>query len=837
MHRCGPGFLLILAIGFVVALTGCLGKSTSNLGSEGVSSVTLSPSPAASMDVGTTRVFTASGKNAAGGNVLGVNIQYVVQSGNQNLAAPLSVASNGNACAGTWDVTVSICNPGTPGIAIVTAVINGVSSTPTTVYVHNHVASIQITDPNQPPYQYDCFPQGKTYEYEATAFDTNNNNISDTVGPMTWSSSNTGVVTATATVTGNPGNQVNFVKTTAKSPGITQLFASVSGTTSTPFTYTTCLIKAIYLQIGGGSQAGNSITVNAGGTVGVRAIAIDTLYNIADFAPVPAPPLTWSTTNPEVAAFGTVANTTGTNSATARANFGGATLTASCTPPTCNIGLPGLTPTGLTEPSLPIYASDCNSSAVISTPCPLPVGTIAYGAVSVDVTPASGAKPATYTAWAATNQCADQSGCSSALFFVTPGTNPICGTATPNCILSLPRTPNSMVFNHLATARLYIGSDEGLMYVPAGKTSSVNLIFGSPSPCNVALCGKVLTISNDGNFVVISDTISTPNQVYIYNGNSTNTLPPVDLVIPGETATAAAFSPDELKLFILTNAGNMYVYSTVDALSSVSGISNSVTDVKFSSNGSFAYLAGTPAPTNISAYATCDTPASNVVSNNLPLTSTTYPTLPPLPTTSPFALFPIPTQQLDTVGDWTQIMLVLDPPNISTFGINTTEAPLLDGHYTCNPPVVALDKNYPQTSASLGQGNTPIYAALGADATELIVVEQNVPAVLVFNIANGTTTSVPLLREGFGSGLPLAAASSTDGSEVFVAACDQYDQSTTPPTCAAGSIHIVSTTGQGDFQQVPYVDSADDNNHNMCNNGGNGTAAVCLPNMVAIQPN
>ena len=62
-------------------------------------------------------------------------------------------------------------------------------------------------------------------------------------------------------------------------------------------------------------------------------------------------------------------------------------------------------------------------------------------------------------------------------------------------------------------------------------------------------------------------------------------------------------------------------------------------------------------------------------------------------------------------------MLVLDPPNVSTFGINTTEAPLLDGHYTCNPPVVALDKNYPQTSASLGQGNTPIYAALGADAT------------------------------------------------------------------------------------------------------------------------
>src|ERR1700691_3582497 len=706
MHRCGPGFLLTLAIGFVVALTGCLGKSTSNLGSEGVSSVTLSPSPTASMDVGTTRAFTASGKNAAGGSVLGVNIQYVVQSGNLNLAAPLSIASNGNACAGTWDVTVSICNPGTPGIAIVIAVINGVSSTPTTVYVHNHVASIQITDPNQPPYQYDCFPQGKTYQYEATAFDTNNNIISDTVGPMTWSSSNTGVVTTTATVTGNPGNQVNFVKTAAKSPGITQLFATVSGTTSSPLTYTTCLIKAIYLQIGGEAQARNSITVNSGGTVAVRAIAIDTLYNIADFGPVPAPPLTWSTTNPEVAAFGTVTNTTSTNNATARNNFGGATLTASCTPPTCNIGLPGLTPTGLTEPSLPIYASDCNASAVISTPCPLPVGTVAYGSVSVDVTPASRAEPATYATWAATNGCQNLSGCSSAIFPITAGTNPICATPTSTCIPFAARTPNSMMFNHLAPGgttspqRLYMGSDQGLMYATVGSQPAITYIFNSPTPCNIALCGKVLTISNDGGFVVVSDTISTPNQVYIYNGASTTAVQPVDLIIPGEAATAAAFSPDELKLFILTNGGNMYVYSTVDAFSSVSGIANGVTDVEFSSNGSFAYLAGTPAPTNISAYATCDTPASNVVSGNLPLASTTYPTLPPLPTTSPFALFPIPTQQLDSAGNWTQVMLVLDPPNVNTFGINTTEAPLLDGHYTCNPPVVALDKNYPQTSAS-----------------------------------------------------------------------------------------------------------------------------------------
>ena len=50
----------------------------------------------------------------------------------------------------------------------------------------------------------------------------------------------------------------------------------------------------------------------------------------------------------------------------------------------------------------------------------------------------------------------------------------------------------------------------------------------------------------------------------------------------------------------------MYVYSTVDALTSVP-IATTATDVKFSADGSFAYVAGTPAPGNsISGFATCN---------------------------------------------------------------------------------------------------------------------------------------------------------------------------------------------------------------------------------------
>jgi hypothetical protein len=831
MHRCSSAFRLTLAVSFIMTLTGCLGKNSGNSNNGGVSSVTLSPAGNVSIDVGTTLGFGATGKNAGGGTVLGVDIQYIVESATPS-SAPLSVASSGNACAGTWDASFDICSPGTPGIAYVRAVINGITSSVTTVYVHQHVDSVKIVngEQNQPPYQYSCFPQGQTWQYEANAYSDIGGqvvDISNTVGPMTWSSSNTGVVTTTPLFTvspTNPGSSVNFVQTTAKAPGITELTASISGTASNPFPYTTCLIKAIYLQIAGQNQAGNSITVNNGSSISVKAIAIDTLYGIADSAPLAAPPLTWTTTNPEVASFSTVTNTTGTNSATARNNLGGAMLSASCTPPSCNIGLPGVSPSGVIVPSLPIYASDCNATTL--PPCPLPSGTNGYSAISVDVTSTS--TTPTYTAWAATTDCQNALGCSSALFSVTQGTKPI-GT-----ILSLPRTPNSMMFNHLASPRVYLGSDQGLMYVDVSSSSpAVDVVSNATTPCNVTLCGKVLTISNDGSLVVVSDTISNPSQVYIYNGSSTGAIP-VDLKIPGETATAAAFSPDQLKLFILTNTGSMYIYSTVDALTSVP-IATSVTDVKFSGDGSFAYIAGAPGPTSVTGYATCDSPTTDVLSG-VPIT-TTYPTLPPLPTSPPFALYPLPTQQLDSAGNWAETLLALDPPNVDTFAVKELPTPLLtQNQYVCIPPSIELDTDLPKTSVSLGQGNfSPLYAQLVADGTEFIVVATNVHAVLLFDVNNGTTTSVPL----FGGANPLSASASTDGSQVFVAACDQYDQDGT--TCAVGSIHIINTgignftTGQGDFQQVPYVNGSNDNDRNMCNNGGN-PAPQCLPNLVAIRP-
>lgn len=823
MHRCSSGFLLTLSIACAAALTGCLGKNSPNPGNGGVSSVLLSPANTFSMDVGTTQVFSASGKNSSGGNVLGVEIQYVVSvPAGTTYSAPISIAANGNACAGTWDSTASICSPGTPGIAQVNAFINGVQSATTTVYVHQHVDSIQIVQAATQPPIYPCFSQGQVWPFEAIAY-SNNVNVTNTVGPLVWSSSNTGVVTATPVVLGEPPNQqFNQAQITAEAPGITELTASVSGTNSSPYPYTTCLVQAIYLQIGAQSSLGNSIIVNSGASVPVTATAVDTLYPFTG-KPIPNPPLTWSTSNPEVALFGTTTNNTGANSANARNNPGGASLTASCTPPTCNIGLPGMTPPTSTTPSqfvasLPIYATDGQ----------LPNKTQGYAAISVDVTLSPTGKEPVYAAWAATTGCQNQSGCASSLFSLAPttgaGANPI-GT-----ILSLPRTPNSLIFNHQAQPRLYIGSNEGLMYVDvAGTNTGVASVSSTPIPCNVSLCGKLLTVSNDGKLAVISDTVSTPNQVHIYNGSAASTGP-IDLIIPGETATAAAFSPDQLKLFILTDAGNMYVYSTVDELTQIS-TSATTTDAKFSTNGSFGYIAGTPSVTSISGFANCDTPATDVLSSPITI---------PYATVLQTALYPLPARQLDLLGNWTDVVLALDPPDVDIFGVSVTPgAPLSDSEFVCNPPSVALDTNFfpapalPVKSYNLGQGSfTPIYAQLVANGNELIFVAQNNPTVYIFNVNNGTTSSVQLIN----SMVPLAASASTDGTQVYVAACDQYPNNDTSLPCTLGRVHIISTIGQGgDIQQVPYINISDQNNNNMCNGLGTN-APLCIPDLIAIRP-
>ena len=421
-------------------------------------------------------------------------------------------------------------------------------------------------------------------------------------------------------------------------------------------------------------------------------------------------------------------------------------------------------------------------------------------------------------AWAATTECGTGPGCSSIAFAVTPGTTPIGASAI------VPRTPNSMMFNEQG-ARIYFGSDQGLMYLDVGASSlAVTPVSASPTPCNVSLCGTVLAISPDGNRVVVADTVSNPHQVYIFNASSSSTAP-IDLVLPRPTdnPTSAAFSPDEMKIFILTDTGTMYVYSSVDALASVP-IAISATDVAFSADGSFAYVAGTPA-NQVSAFATCD--LFDMGDVYIPVGGV-------LPST-PLKIVPAPEVQDVVINPLqsvvTENVIALEPPNIQTLTAHYIGgAPLTHGIFTCNAPSFFPDHTgfTVGPSFNLGQGNfIPLYMRVVGNGSQVIVVGKNIPAVLVVDVNQQTTTPIALINNG----LPRAASSSTDGSQMFVAACDAYTNHDPTQPCMSGSVHLINTLSGGDFQQVPYVNI--NTNNSMCNQPN---APPCFPNLIAIKP-
>jgi hypothetical protein len=278
------------------------------------------------MNIGKTQAFSATAKNATGGAVPASTFNSWLPAAPRqplNAPAPLSIAGNGNACAGTWDPPSPFAVPALPESPPCTAVSQrrlAAHPPPSTSTSTSTALQISLLPPR--PAAAQCMtvsPRDRHWLFQATPSAAIPVDITDTVGPMNWSSSNSGVVTATPYVPPNQSTVLNQVQVTAKTPGITQLVASVSGTSSAPYEYTTCLIQAIYLQIGGQARRETRSPSTTAPAFRSRLPPSTPLYKFTG-VPLPTPPLTWSTTNPDVAAFGTTTNTTGSNTAIARNN-------------------------------------------------------------------------------------------------------------------------------------------------------------------------------------------------------------------------------------------------------------------------------------------------------------------------------------------------------------------------------------------------------------------------------------------------------------------------------------------------------------------------------------
>ncbi|MBO0910582.1 MAG: hypothetical protein J2P13_02215 [Acidobacteria bacterium] len=719
-------------------LASCGGGSPTTVTNEILpTGISISPSPMVSLEVGKTQTFTASPTGHT----------YSFQSDNPSV---VTVAANGDACAGTWNSLTSpqICTPGQPGMATVTASTQGVVTAGVTVYVHAPITSITISKvPGQTPTVSDsCLSRGAVHGPESWLFQANAFNgtadITSSVGPFSWQQINPG--SSNIVNLGTPGNGtegcllspggqcLNLQTATANTPGVSQIYATVGGFNSHPIPIETCHIQSISLAAEGNPPSTTSFLVTSGASTTLNASVVDAAKQT-----ITGVPITWSASNPISANHGT-ANNTGTvygstNTVTVSTE-GAGTILASCTPPSCNGGI---------TPSFPIYPQ---------------------AAFSFNVQPATTTTAASPSVFATTTACTD------------PIRNPLTATCTPAVVpitrasttamftagapVSLATTPNSFVYDN-AGGTAYLGvetsnfSQQGLM------------VFSGSTPTNATnLSGKVLAVSPDQSSVILSNTADKPNQLFICSSCNVTGRVVAPFLISG--ATSAAFSPDSLKAYILAG-NNAYVYSKVDPLEPLPPISGAGNDVVFHPQGNFAYVAG---PTGLTTYRSCDN--SLVDGGNVPT--------------------PNPALMVRALGDGSTLV-VLDPPDITI--ISTSFPPQPTG--LPSPDVCTGTINNPSSPPSfgLGQGSfIPSQFIVAPDDSRAYILGETSsgppPARLPFIIAFNFATRTPSVISLSNSAVPLNAAISPDSSLLFVGADD-------------GTVHVIDAVTGADTQQVTFT--------------------------------
>jgi hypothetical protein len=701
----------------------------------------LLPTPTASLELGTYLTFTATPEDATKKGIV-EPITYV--SSNPTV---VTVAANGLACAGSWDSLTNpqICTPGVVGIADITATAQGVSSPTTRVYVHQHITNIKVqpfAPTNFPPPNPTCQsvlpnapPQNASY-YAATAYAQINGQLLDitpTVGQFNWQPITAGVVkfSNTAAPLGNMvgGVSLNQVQGTAVAPGITQFYATVGNSTSVPSTFEACPVQSIALTVTSGQS--NSKTM--------KATVTDILGNVLFSAP-----LTWSSSQPgSVMVSG---STSGTNTATATEETagGGASIIASCSPPTCNIGF---------SPSMPIYPDQ----AVFQT-----------GKASTN---------AQTTVYVSSTGCGTTDNCFTGVVPVTYPGNTLGSTS----ILSA--TPDSMLFDRQG-AKIYLGTDTGLL--GSRGLSIVNASSSGQVSQYTAAPGKALAVSPDGTKVIVSDTKDTPNRVFVVD---TTTTVPTSIALPIAGATAAGFSPDSVKAFIV-GGSTLYVYSKVDSLQTIP-LAAPATDVAFLAEGAVGYIAGGD-PVGVSFLPTCYDPAAGPALGNVN----------------------VPGAQIIRALPDGVTMLTLGPPNIQTFTV-ALGGTAQDGLIGCpEPRGYVTVTNTPNSAVNLGQGTfTAKQLVVSQDGSNAYIISPDFSSVLAFSIGGLTIKSIPLT----GNALPIQADISPDGSRLFVVASD-------------GQVHELDTGLLSDVVQTSFP-------QNFCfNSAGQGENFNCSPDLIAVKP-
>ena len=425
--------------------------------------------------------------------------------------------------------------------------------------------------------------------------------------------------------------------------------------------------------------------------------------------------------------------------------------------------------------------------------------------------------------------CYAQALCNVALYNVPTDTN-IPGSGTP-----IPTPPNSLMFDP-AGDRAYIGSQYGALTVSPsslGTTSSAFTPLAAPGTELALITGRVIGVSQNGAMAIFSDTVSTPNQVYVASvtsttstsssssSSSTTTTTSANVPLNINNATTARFSPDGLKAFILANGGNsLDVYSTLQNLLAPIPLPAPATSIVFNSSGTFAMLSGGVAPTTFpgtfAIYNTCDNSAVTLAPP-----AVLSPTLPPSP---PMFLQMVPAGNvltgnslipaLNTTG--LDFFFGIDDTGIDIIATNSSMPSLT----TLCPQTVTLAQVAGTTTPfqpihiNIGQGTfNPINFFLSPNSTLAYIVASDRNSILVYNFTTRATSAIALANNA----TPVTASMSADGSLIYVAGSD-------------GLLHVLNTYAAFDYYQIPFPPLANSTN-SFCYTGND-----CQMDLLAVKP-
>jgi hypothetical protein len=645
--------LAFVAVG-LLSLAACGGKSKPKTSGPGIpASVTLTPT-SATVTRGQTVVFSSSVLDSNGTAVTNQTISF--QSSNTSV---LQVASGGLACAGTWDslTTPVVCTPGPVGTATVTAVSGGLSSSPSTVAVHERIDQVTVS-PSSPA----CISSTHTLQFTAHAF-SNGQDVTSSVGSFVWNSNQGQVVSLDPTGTA-----------TAAAPGVAGIFASINGVNSVPVPFSTCPVLSIALHT---TDAKTAFAIDNNSSQQLQADVIDT-----NGLPLPNAG-TYLSFLPLQPAVGT---TSGGSEQFTSTTPGTSPIAVSCSPPNCNIGL------------TPVY------------------GNVVMATVNGNNTTTVFATSTTGTS----------------LIPIDTATN-TAGTA-----ITLPHTPNSLLLSPDGT-RAYMGSTDGLMVMDVAS-SSLGTVTGVP--------GKVLTVSRDSSRIIVFDPVK--NTLFIVAASTGGSQS-----FPATGVTAAAFSPDGYKAFIVAGS-TLYTYSPVVAFRTDS-LPAPAADAAFLNSGALGFLAG-GAGSATTARFTCNNQTAAIVS---------------LPA-APQRIAPLP----DGSG-----MLLVD-----NTGVDVVTTSVTNTNSIC-PPLASA--NLARTAGFSAGTIKPRQLMITPDGTKAFVIA-DVGAVLAYDIAGNTTSSLALAN----GAVPTTAGLTLDSTQLWVGGSDN-------------AVHLIDLKTRTDTKQVSVPFSPD----------------------------